>query len=66
MSDDCANLANCGFFKKYNGEKRAACMGFIRLYCQGEQQGCCERKKYRAEHNAPPPDNMMPNGAMCF
>jgi hypothetical protein len=61
---DCPNLANCGFIKKYCNAKSLACQGFITLYCKGEKQNICERKAYKAAHNAPPPDDMMPNGHM--
>jgi hypothetical protein len=66
MSDECANLPMCGFFKKYCDSNKAACLGFIKLYCKGEKRDDCERKKYRKLHNAPPPDEMMPSGAMVM
>lgn len=64
MASECPNLPMCGFFKKYCNSNKAACMGFVALYCRGEKQEACERKRYRREHNAPPPDEMMPNGTM--
>ena len=59
---ECELLETCGFFRKYQESKELACKGFIRQYCQGEKMAQCERKKYRAEHGTPPPDDMMPNG----
>lgn len=64
MSDECANLSVCGFFNKYKDTNKAACLGFIKLYCRGEKRDECERKKYRKLHGAPPPDNMMPSGVL--
>ena len=62
MAESCEMLENCGFFKKYRKLNYFACDEFIRLYCRGDRQNECIRKKYRKEHNAPPPDNMLPNG----
>lgn len=59
---ECENLANCGFFKKYKDTKNLACMGFIRLYCQGSHMNECKRKEYKKAHGTPPDDDMMPNG----
>lgn len=66
MSDDCecGNLPMCGFFKKYSNSNKAACQGFIKLYCRGEKRDDCERKKYRKANGVAPPDEMMPSGAM--
>ena len=61
---DCDLLEKCGFFKKYQLTKELACKGFIRQFCQGEHQNTCQRKAYRLEHGTPPPEDMMPNGAM--
>jgi hypothetical protein len=61
---DCENIEKCGFFKKYQETKNLACQGFLGMYCKGARQGECQRKAYRAAHNAPPPDDMMPNGGI--
>lgn len=59
---DCENIDKCGFFQKYQETKDLACKGFMLQFCKGPKQGECMRKKYKAEHGAPPADNMMPNG----
>lgn len=64
MEQQCANLANCGFFRKYETSKQLACRGFIRQYCKGSSMDDCKRKAYKAEHGKPPSDDMMPNGGM--
>lgn len=64
MLDECANLATCDFFKKYRETNTAACTGYIYLYCRGAKQSVCERKRYRELHNAPPPLDMLPDGAL--
>jgi len=61
---NCELLEKCGFFKKYEQSKAAACKGFISLYCRGPKMMECQRKAYRQKHGAPPPDNMMPSGQM--
>jgi hypothetical protein len=58
----CQNLQECGFFAKYSVANERACDGFINMYCRGAKQNDCKRKACRQEHNAPPPDEMMPNG----
>jgi hypothetical protein len=60
----CQNLDKCGFFAKYSAAHERACEGFINLYCRGAKQNECKRKAYRQQHNAPPPDEMMPNGGL--
>ncbi len=64
MEMKCELLEKCGFFKKYQVTKDLACRGFIRAYCTGNKMDECKRKEYRQQHGAPPPDDMMPNGAM--
>jgi len=61
---DCDLLDKCGFFKKYQDSLDLACRGFIKTYCRGGQMDECARKKHRAEHGAPPEDDMMPSGQM--
>lgn len=63
---ECEKLSTCAFFKEYetNESKKMALKGFIALYCTGDQQDTCIRKKIStalggAEHV---PVNMMPNG----
>ena len=64
METKCELLEKCGFFKAYKETKDLACRGFIRMYCTGPKMNECKRKEYRREHGAPPPDAMMPNGAL--
>lgn len=60
----CELLEKCGFFVKFSNSMELACKGFIARYCKGPEMHTCERKKYRQEHGAPPPDNMLPSGKM--
>ncbi|MDD2325555.1 MAG: hypothetical protein PHW63_06105 [Alphaproteobacteria bacterium] len=60
----CENIANCGFFKKYQESKNLVCKGFMLQFCNGTKEAECERKKYKAAHGTPPSDDMMPNGSM--
>ncbi len=64
MDMKCELLEKCGFFKKYQVSKDLACRGFTRTFCNGPKMNECRRKEYRQHHGAPPPDDMMPNGAM--
>ncbi len=64
MAQECELLAKCGFFKKYQSSKAAACQGFIARYCKGDKMNECKRKQYRLEHGMAPPDDMMPSGQM--
>jgi len=61
---ECELLANCGFYKKYQGTLDLACRGFIKTYCRGTQMNECVRKQYRMENGKPPADDMMPSGQM--
>lgn len=63
---ECKSLPNCGFFKKHadNKKKELACKGFVAMYCRGEKQEECRRRKYKEEKGCPPPDDMLPNGQM--
>lgn len=61
---DCELLDKCGFFLKYQDSLDLACRGFIKTYCKGGKMDLCARKKHRAEHGAPPDDDMMPSGQM--
>ena len=60
--EECELLRDCGFFKKYQAAKDLACKGLIRLYCRGSRMEQCKRKQSRAEHGAPPSDDMLPSG----
>ncbi len=64
MSPECELLPKCGFLKKYQRTDQAACRGFINLYCQGPRMADCQRMKYRQQHGAPPPDDMLPSGSI--
>lgn len=61
---ECTNLPKCGFFLKYDGEKKLPCQGFINLYCKGEKQGECKRKIFMEENGYPPSDDMLPSGVL--
>ncbi len=62
--NDCANLAGCGFVKKYGESKSLAVKGFVNLYCKGEKQNECKRKEHKQKTGQAPPDEMMPSGGM--
>jgi hypothetical protein len=64
MNEICELLEKCGYFSKYQNSKKTLCQGWIRQYCMGPKMDQCKRKIYRSEHNAPPPDDMMPSGLM--
>lgn len=63
---DCENIAGCAFFGECEKDprKRLALRGFINIYCKGEKQMTCIRKKVSKSlgggHTVP--CNMMPNG----
>lgn len=63
---ECANLATCAFFKKYQSDAnmQMALYGFINRYCKGKEQDKCIRKKISKALGGPDkvPTNMMPNG----
>lgn len=63
---DCENLASCAFFKEYESDegKKTALQGFVNIYCKGDKQGDCVRKKVSKALGGPEhvPVNMMPNG----
>lgn len=64
METRCELLDTCGFFRKYGETKDLACRGFAHTYCTGPKMNECKRKEYRKVHGTPPPDDMMPNGAL--
>ncbi len=63
---ECQNLTKCKFFQNYENEEklRLALGGFVRVFCKGEKQESCVRKKVsKALGGADKvPVNMMPNG----
>ncbi|KIX13738.1 hypothetical protein [Dethiosulfatarculus sandiegensis] len=61
---NCDLLDKCGFFQKHAKSHQAACQGLVTLYCKGPKQNECKRKEYRKKHGQPPPDDMLPGGAM--
>lgn len=61
---ECELLAKCGFFNKFGKSHDAACRGLANMYCMGPKMDECKRKQYRQQHGSPPPDNMLPGGAM--
>ena len=60
----CVNLESCGFMKKHGETKKLAIKGFIIMYCKGDKQNLCERKKYKQLYGSNPADEMMPNGSL--
>ncbi len=64
--EECNRLKTCGFIRKWSTTKQLACKGFISMYCRGEKQALCKRKKYFKENGEPPPDDMLPNGVMMY
>ena len=69
-SGDCANMKQCTFFQMYAREEkyRAAVSGFIRMYCRGQKQDVCVRKRVGAQVGGPQrvPANMLPTGLPLF
>ena len=61
---ECELLQKCGFFKKFGMSHDVACKGLVSQYCRGSKQNQCKRKEYRKAHGSPPPDEMLPGGAM--
>lgn len=59
---DCEMLPKCAFFNKHARENPLVCEGLARLYCRGNLQDDCERKRVRMATGQPPPDDMLPNG----
>ena len=66
----CENLENCALFNKYKSDenKRYALMGFVRVYCKGDKQAECVRKKLSKALGGSDkvPTNMMPSGLPVF
>ncbi|MBN1155990.1 hypothetical protein JXA85_00095 [Candidatus Woesearchaeota archaeon] len=63
---DCEKLATCAFFKEYQEDesKKLALAGLANMYCRGDKQDVCVRKKVSKALGGPVnvPVNMMPNG----
>ncbi|MBN1502993.1 hypothetical protein JW930_05605 [Candidatus Woesearchaeota archaeon] len=63
---DCENLATCAFFKEYETDeaKKQALQGFVDMYCKGDKQNECVRKKVSKALGGPQnvPVNMKPDG----
>jgi len=64
MSIDCPNLVACPFVKYCNeNDASSSVNGFINMYCRGERQPTCIRKRLCDKYGkAVVPRNMMPNG----
>jgi hypothetical protein len=64
--EECEKLANCAFFKEYekDEERKLALRGFANMYCRGDKQDICIRKKISKLLGGAEfvPVNMMPNG----
>ncbi|RPJ63685.1 MAG: hypothetical protein EHM12_01675 [Dehalococcoidia bacterium] len=67
---ECEKLSSCAFVKAFENddERKLALKGFVRMYCQGDKQEICTRKKVSQILNGPHnvPSNMMPNGFPLF
>jgi hypothetical protein len=62
--EQCDRLEGCGFFKKYRDRHVVACAQLIEEYCNdSEKSKSCARKKIFEKTGAPPPDDILPNGA---
>jgi hypothetical protein len=63
---ECEKLATCAFFKEYESDenKKLVLGGFVKLYCKGDKQNECIRKKVSTMLGGPEkvPVNMMPDG----
>ena len=63
---DCEKLATCAFFIEYEKDvsKKLALEGFAKMFCRGDKQDDCVRKKVSNALGGPEhvPVNMMPNG----
>ncbi len=63
---DCGIMNQCSFFRVYGMDesKSLAIAGFVRIYCRGDRQAQCLRKKVSAALGGPDhvPPNILPNG----
>jgi len=66
----CECLENCPLFNKYRSDenKKYALIAFIRVYCKGDKQVECVRKKVGEALGGSKkvPINMMPSGLPVF
>ncbi len=63
--EECPNLANCMFFKKYDTDEKhqKSLTNFIKYYCKGDKQYDCVRRRIKEKFGMDKvPVNMMPNG----
>lgn len=60
----CENLTSCGFVKMFEGKNNLAVKGFVLQYCKSEKMIECKRMEYIEKFGTPPPNNMLPNGAI--
>ncbi len=63
---DCEKLATCAFVKAYENDesRKLALKGLVNMYCKGDKQNQCIRKKVSKALGGPEhvPKNMMPTG----
>ena len=64
MTGECDRVAACGFLKKHGSADGASIKGMIAAYCRGSKMDDCKRKEYADKHDAPPSEDMLPNGEM--
>lgn len=58
----CRYLSRCEFVLKYIPKVRPLWDEFVTLYCQGDFQDVCCRKKWFVEKGEVPPPELMPSG----
>ncbi|PLX80277.1 MAG: hypothetical protein C0616_08845 [Desulfuromonas sp.] len=58
----CQCLPSCEFILKYIPQVRPHWDEFVTLYCQGEFQDVCERRKWFVVKGDVPPPELMPSG----
>ena len=66
MMTDCGLMRRCSFFREFGGDETFANAldGFLRVYCRGNRQSDCMRKRLAERLGTPDfvPANMLPNG----
>jgi hypothetical protein len=60
MPMDCQHVADCGFFRKFQGRESLVWKAMIRKHCQDGEE--CARRLMFAAGQIPPSDDLMPVG----
>lgn len=63
VAEDCPNLQDCGFIKKYQSTDNLKVQETMALYCRGARQDACKRKLFKAKTGQKPADDMTPDGS---